>query len=46
MVTCNVCGGNKPLEEMEDKFRYVCKECWKLMEIFIDNTKIDKDLIY
>jgi uncharacterized protein YlaI len=52
MVTCNICGENKSLDKIQAPFRYVCKECWNRMSIWIKNkseiktTPVKKDLIY
>jgi hypothetical protein len=51
MVACNLCLENKPIEEIQHPFRYVCKECWNKLRIIpkerIDGlSDIDKGLIY
>lgn len=35
MVTCNICLKNKPLEEIQNPFRYVCKDCWNKIKIVL-----------
>lgn len=50
MATCNVCGNNKSLEEMQHPFRYVCKECWNDMVISKKDSagyvEVDKEALY
>jgi len=51
MPTCNICGGNKTLDELQGSFRYVCKRCWAKLRIvylndFNSRIEVDKDLIY
>lgn len=47
MVTCNICCKNRELKFFsKTPFRYVCDECWEKIEIYIDEEKIDKDLMY
>ena len=50
MVICNLCGEDKLLEEIEPKFRYVCKKCWSELIIGFNMAsgfeKINKDFVY
>jgi len=46
MVVCNICRKNKPIGEIKEGFRYVCKECWDRLEITIDEHRINKELLY
>jgi len=52
MITCNICRQHdKLVEDMQPQFRYVCKECWKRIDIYLTDLfgkaqVIDKDLIY
>jgi hypothetical protein len=42
MVVCNLCMKKKPIEQIEDGFRYVCKNCFNKMVVLIDGVEIDK----
>lgn len=47
MVTCNVCGKNKSVEDMQGSFRYVCKDCWnEVVLVDKDDNVYQKDLFY
>lgn len=48
MVTCNICGENKTLEELQLSFRCVCKDCWDKVVLVDrkDNCVYQKDLFY
>ena len=46
MVVCNFYRENKPIGEIEEGYRYVCKECFKKMKITIDDEEINKEFLY
>ncbi len=50
MVTCNLCGENKSLEDLHRGFRYVCKKCWNELIIGFNTAsgfrRVDKNMIY
>jgi len=46
MPTCNLCRELKGIEEMKNPFRYVCKDCWKKLKIYLGDVIVNKDMLY
>jgi len=50
MVTCNLCGEDKRLDELKCPFRYVCLDCWDKLKVYMRHRnateEIDKEDLY